>query len=95
MFTNVCALILSVTISASLQAEVWIGESTAPANTGKTVAGCLAPATALDLDINNVRALIQTGGDMWWDLQQTPKYEVPQGSKKNSLVCRFIMVRRT
>jgi hypothetical protein len=26
-----------------------------------------------------------TGGDMWWDLQQTPKYEVPKGSKKTSL----------
>jgi hypothetical protein len=45
----------------------------------------LPPSTALDLDINNIKPVFMTGGDMWWDLQQTPKYEVPKGSKKTSL----------
>src|SRR5436853_7011755 len=47
-----------------------------------------APSTAqADLDIANVRARIQCGGDMWWDAvsQTGPKYEVPIGSGKNSL----------
>ena len=46
--------------------------------------GC-TPATAqTDLDINNVRARILTGGDMWWDLISA-RYEVPKGSNKFSL----------
>ncbi len=37
-------------------------------NLKQTTAGC-APSSAYDwLDINNVRARINTGGDMWWDL---------------------------
>ena len=33
----------------------------------KTAAGC-DPATAtIELDINNVRARLMTGGDMWWN----------------------------
>jgi len=39
--------------------------------------GC-APATAQrELSINNVRARILNGGDMWWDLSSA-KYEVPK-----------------
>src|ERR1035437_9110900 len=46
--------------------------------------GC-TPATAqTDLDINNVRARILSGGDMWWDLI-TARYEVPKGSNKFSI----------
>jgi hypothetical protein len=47
--------------------------------------GC-APATAqTDLNINNVRALILAGGDMWWDLDGAPRYEVPKGSQRHSM----------
>lgn len=43
------------------------------------------PAQALvDLDINNVRAAILTGGDLWWDLSQAT-YEIPKGSRKHSI----------
>ncbi len=59
--------------------------STTAGASGKIAASCLPPSSAEDLDINNIRALIQTGGDMWWDLQQTPKYEVPKGSGKTSI----------
>ena len=46
--------------------------------------GC-APATAqTDLNINNVRARILGGGDMWWDLNDA-QYEVPKGSNKHSM----------
>lgn len=50
-----------------------------PSSSGKTDQDCLAAATQFDMDINNVRARILTGGDMWWDpVQQTPHYEVPK-----------------
>lgn len=53
----------------------------------KTTAGGCTPATAsIDLDINNVRSRLMTGGDMWWDQgTNTAAYEVPKGTKKNSL----------
>jgi hypothetical protein len=51
----------------------------------KQLAESCAPATAqADLNINNVRARILNGGDMWWDLN-TAQYEVPKGSNKHSM----------
>jgi len=45
---------------------------------GKTQATC-APATSrIDLDVNNVRATLLNGGDMWWDLVGTALYEIPK-----------------
>jgi hypothetical protein len=41
------------------------------------------PATAqIDLDINNVRARMLAGGDLWWDFTSNShgQYEVPKGS---------------
>lgn len=55
-------------------------------NNNKLNAEACSPATGTtDLNINNVRARINTGGDMWWDLIGTPKYEVPKGSGKTSM----------
>lgn len=47
-------------------------------------AGCPSSVAAADLDINNVRATILAGGDMWWDLA-TAQYEIPKGSGKKSI----------
>jgi hypothetical protein len=48
------------------------------------MSGC-APATArVDIDINNVRATLLTGGDMWWDLISA-QYEIPKGSGIKSI----------
>lgn len=52
----------------------------------KTTAGCTPATAAIDMDINNVRARLMTGGDMWWNQgTNSAAYEVPKGSKKNSL----------
>lgn len=52
----------------------------------KTAAGCNPATASIDLDINNVRARLMNGGDMWWDHGTgEARYEVPKGSKKNSL----------
>src|ERR1017187_8987238 len=54
-------------------------------NTGASKSAGCTPATAQrDLDINNVRARILTGGDMWWDLISA-RYEVPKGSNLFSI----------
>jgi hypothetical protein len=45
---------------------------------------CTPAAAKTDLDINNVRTTIMTGGDMWWDLN-TAKYEVPKGGGAHSI----------
>jgi PKD repeat protein len=54
-------------------------------DTHKQLAAMCVPATAkVDLDINNVRATILNGGDMWWDLTSAG-YEIPKGSRKMSM----------
>lgn len=39
-------------------------------------AGCTTAQAQIDMDINNVRARLLTGGDMWWD-RSDGKYVVP------------------
>lgn len=52
---------------------------------GEELAASCTPATAkTDLDINNVRTTIMTGGDMWWDLANA-QYEVPKGGGAHSV----------
>ena len=58
-----------------------------------TAAAC-TPATAkADLSINNVRAQIMNGGDMWWDQGlAVARYEVPKGSGKHSYFAAALWV---
>jgi len=59
----------------------------------KTAAACSQAAAEIDLDINNVRARLMTGGDMWWDRGvQTARYEIPKGSRKNSLFAGSVWI---
>lgn len=48
-------------------------------------ADCAPPGSSIVLDLNNVRTMVHSGGDMWWDLQSVAQYEVPKGSGKHSL----------
>ncbi|MDQ3108647.1 MAG: T9SS C-terminal target domain-containing protein [Bacteroidota bacterium] len=47
-------------------------------------ASCTPASAKTDLEINNVRTTIMTGGDMWWDLT-TARYEVPKDGKAHSI----------
>ncbi len=58
-----------------------IGQTAGPKS---GAAACSPGAGRTDLDLNNVRALIFTSGDMWWDLNNSAKYEIPKGSNKHS-----------
>lgn len=49
---------------------------------GKTSALCGPATSQSDLNVNNVRATILGGGDMWWDLNQA-QYEVPKGGGRH------------
>lgn len=49
-------------------------------NSQKVMGGCTQGKTQSELKLNNVRARLLTCGDMWWDLNSNPKYEVPKGS---------------
>ena len=72
-----------ILISATTNAREW--PSTRKGGTTTTSrAGQCAPATARTyLELNNVRALIETGGRMWQDRStSTAAYEVPKGSNK-------------
>ncbi len=51
---------------------------------GQVAANCTPATAASELNINNTRALIQSGGDMWWDFNRS-RYEIPQGSDRTSL----------
>jgi hypothetical protein len=51
---------------------------------GGLAANCSPSAFSSELDINNTRALIQTGGDMWWDFTRS-QYEIPKGSRHTAL----------
>lgn len=57
----------------------------AKANARTSAAQCLPAKGSTELNINNVRARINTGGDMWWDLQLISQYEIPKGSTKTSM----------
>lgn len=63
------------------------GKSSAAQQAGpKSInASCAPGAGRTDLDLNNVRATIFTSGDMWWDLNSNPRYEIPKGSGKHSM----------
>src|ERR1051325_9408374 len=60
----------------------------------KTTAAACNPANAtIDIDINNVRARLMTGGDMWWDIGTgEASYEIPKGSKKSSLFAGSVWI---
>jgi len=90
-----CALGIAALLGMAFQAEALptVGSNKNKKILLKTAAGC-DPATAtIDLDINNVRARIMTGGDMWWN-QGTGNaaYEVPKGSNKSALFAGSVWV---
>ena len=79
--------VLAILISTFSYGREYVGQfkSAQKAGNPATAANCAPPVSSNELSINNVRALIQTGGDMWWDLVGVPQYEVPKESGRTSL----------
>jgi hypothetical protein len=84
--------LVAVFVSTALHAEKVPGVFPSPGGNKRIAAGCLPATSATELDINNVRARINTGGDMWWDLQGTAQYEIPKGSKKTSMFAAALWI---
>ena len=83
------SLLLALVWSASSFAKMNVGANrlaATPTNVAKVAANCPVTSAQIDLDVNQVRARVLVGGDLWWDpFGQTPYYEVPIGSNKNSI----------
>lgn len=80
-------LALGISLSVSvISAKENVGLTGGKVEGSTATAAACTPATAkADLSINNVRALILNGGDMWWDQGlEVARYEVPKGSGKHS-----------
>lgn len=74
----VFAIIFSAFATKSMAYKI-IGLPGKTEETHKIEASDCKPATAeIDLNINNIRARLMNGGDMWWDLTNDAKYEVPK-----------------
>jgi hypothetical protein len=86
----VCALTLLLTQTAfskemSYKSDRPASSSKGMTNPNQTLDNSCSPGTAkTDLDLNNVRTKLLTGGDMWWDLISA-KYEVPKGGGVSSV----------
>ncbi len=68
-----------------LQAREPVGVTQRVVSGYRIASDCVPSGASTQLDINNVRALLHNGGDMWWDLVGEPRYEIPKGSNRNSL----------
>jgi hypothetical protein len=96
---NIFLAVIFVLITNSMFAYIWVGDINKTKNNNndnapqlRATANCEPPKTSTDLDVNNVRARIHTGGDMWWDLQSKPAYEIPKGSGTHALFAGSIWI---
>lgn len=81
----ICLVLIVVAATSSSYARENVGMGKR-ASFYKTQASGCTPATAqIDLDINNVRATLLNGGDMWWNLSAA-RYEVPKIDPPGSAV---------
>ncbi|MFY0673607.1 MAG: hypothetical protein JXQ87_09385 [Bacteroidia bacterium] len=95
---NILTLLLSAFFMLPAMAEriEGIGEKKPSASNKRLKARCENASAQADLDINNVRARIMNGGDMWWDLVGTARYEIPkvtgEGVSRHSLFAGSIWI---
>ena len=92
---RITLLLTAALLSTSAFAYKYVGPEGPGANNSNDIvsaepatrAAACAPATALrDLEWNNVRALIETGGSMWQNRATSQaSYEVPKGGGVSSL----------
>jgi hypothetical protein len=68
-------------LSAQLSAQAYSGKVKAAVPEIAKGAGCIPPSKSTYLELNNVRAMIHTGGNMWQvPGQNYSRYEVPKNS---------------
>jgi len=81
-------LILWLIAAANVSVKSFAAENTGQAfkktSPPSLNAACTEATVQSDLAVNNVRCRILMG-DMWWDLNNNPQYEIPKGSGVNSM----------
>ena len=68
-------------LATTTHAREFVGDANRPKNLknrGSYRADCTESRAETDIDINNVRARLRAGGDMWWDGVTTARYIVPK-----------------
>lgn len=78
-------ILLSFSVLVPLNAREFQGANKSTNHIKATAAGCTQATGYRYLDVNNVRARINTGGDMWWDLGGIGKYFIPAEGTATSL----------
>ena len=81
-------LIAGIALSAlSANAREKYGIAARTAAPEKVLAGCSPAQASAELAVNNVRTLIFSGSDMWWDLfgTQNARYTIPKGEDLSKL----------
>jgi hypothetical protein len=74
-------LIVFIFINLIIYAQPFHGENYSGVNTNNRAAGCSPPSESSFLELNNVKALIHTAGNLWQiSGQNFCHYEVPKGS---------------
>ncbi|MCX7955036.1 MAG: hypothetical protein N3A01_07600 [Bacteroidales bacterium] len=87
--------IISLVISLNCYSYKYLGEAKKAGDEKSALSGCPVPSGATIFGYNNVRTIVYTGGDMWWDLQSNAFYEIPKGSGKHALFAGAIWIGGT
>jgi hypothetical protein len=83
-------ILLSAITSTTLFGKEFVGNGQRLAQQStlgqKVLANCAAPKASKELWVNNVRTIIYSGGDMWWDLfgNTNAYYYVPATTNRNT-----------
>lgn len=78
------SLVAAISFPLSLFAKENAGSGEKKTSPPSITAACTAATVQSDLAVNNVRCRILLG-DMWWDLNGNPQYEIPKGSGLHSI----------
>ena len=80
-------ILLSLVFFVPTNAREFVGANKSVKQVKSTAAGCAQATSYRFLDVNNVRARINTGGDMWWDLGAGvgSQYYIPKAGTATSM----------
>lgn len=84
---RILLVLLSIAILGPANSREFVGANKSGNHVKSTAAGCAEATSYRFLDVNNVRARINTGGDMWWDLPGGigSQYFIPKNGTATSM----------
>lgn len=83
------ALVAMFTFSLA-NAEKFVGDPVRKAKVTQKAGTCLPASSSSELNINNVRAYIETSGSMWF--KEIPKYVVPKSGNASSMFAAALWI---